>query len=250
MATPQKEALRHELLARWADLERAGGGPDGLPLFSGMGRAAQRLRGAVEYHAARSVLVMPEPALLQARVNLLMDKGRMIAATPGLKKGLVRVEAGQVPVPRRSRDLRGGALEKAGKVLRFPRARLGRVDLMLVTGLAADQRGVLLGDGRGLNDLAWAVLVKLKAVSKATKVVALLDEEQLLEEIPAEPWDLAADVIVTPERILRPPQPSRPLPADPARLPARLAGLPLVQAVWSTGGGPDDDDDDDFFEDD
>jgi hypothetical protein len=77
-------------------------------------------------------------------------------------------------------------------------------------------------------------------------VVALLDDAQLLEEVPAEPWDLAADVIITPEQILRPPRPSRPAPTDPARLPERLAGLPLVQAVWSTGGGPDGD----FFEDD
>lgn len=244
MGAPEKDALRHELLTRWADLV-TDGGPAGLPLFPSMGRAAQRLRGAAEYRSARSVLVMPDPALLQARVNLLMDKGRMIAATPGLKKGLVRIEAAQVPVPRRSRDLRGGALEKAGKVLRFPRARLGRIDLMLVTGLAADQRGVLLGDGRGLNDLVWAVLVKLKSVSKATKVAALLDDEQLMDEVPADPWDLAADVIITSEKIVRPPRPSRPLPADPAGLPERLAGLPLVQAVWATGNG-----DDDFFEDD
>jgi 5-formyltetrahydrofolate cyclo-ligase len=236
MAADDKQSLRAELRQRWADLWPEPEETSGLPKFPGLGRAAQRLRSCAEYQTARSVLAMAEPPLLQARINLLMDKGRFIAATPGLKKGLVRIEASQVPVPRRSRDLRGGALAKAGKVLRFPKAKLGRIDLVLVSGLAVDRSGVILGDGRGLADLAWAVLVKLGGVSRQTKVAALLDDPQIMDRLPSDPWDLMADLVVTPGEIIRPSRPIRPRPPVPAALPEHLASLPLVRAVWNLGG--------------
>lgn len=226
----KKNALREELGARWAGLWPEAGSPDRPPLFSGLGRAAERLRHQPEYLRASQVAVMPDPALLQVRINALQDGKTLIAATPGLKQGLVRISPQDLPTPRRSRELRGGALAKAGRVLRLPGAKLGKVGLLVGAVMAVDQRGNTLGDGRGLLDLFHALLLALGAINPATPLAVLAAEEQVLPALPAEPWDAGANLVLTPERALRLPQAARPA-AGLDGLPPALARLPLVKAA-------------------
>lgn len=234
-ASADKEALRRELSLRWAQLWPDSGAPGRPPLFPGAGKAAERLRRQPAWRQARVVLIMADPVLLQARINALADHKTLVAATPGLKQGLVRIAPEQTPVAQRSRLLRGGSLLQAGRPLRFPQARLGRVDLLVGAVLAVDQEGRTLGDGRGLLDLTYAVLQKLGAVRADTPLAVLAAPEQIAKALPAQAWDLAADLIVTPQEILSPPQRPRPR-AGLDRLPPRLAELPLVQAVRGLQG--------------
>ncbi|MCB2187230.1 MAG: 5-formyltetrahydrofolate cyclo-ligase [Deltaproteobacteria bacterium] len=232
-----KAALRQELAARWAELWP--GGPAALrpPHFPAAGRAAERLRRLAEYRRARQVLVLADPALLQVRVNLLADHKLLLAGTPGLKDGLVRFADQMVPLLRRSKDLRGGALRQNGRPLRLPRDLPGRVDLVVGTALAVDRQGNLLGDGRGLWDAVWAVLGLAGAVSERTLRVALVDQAQIREEtLPVEAWDVGVDLVVTPQESIRCPQARRPRPSLEG-LPPALASLPLLKSARDLGNG-------------
>lgn len=236
-ASLDKEGLRQELAGRWPQLWPESGEPGRPPRFPGAGKAAERLRRLPVWRRARNVFIMPDPPLLQARINALADNKTLIAATPGLKQGLVRVTPDRVPIPLRPRLLRGWSLVQAGRVLRFPQARLGRVELMLGAVLAVDQQGRTLGDGRGLLDLSWVLLRELGAVEEQTPVAVLVAAEQVLERLPADTWDLGVDLVVTPGEVLRVTQPPRPR-GGLAGLPPRLASLPLVQAVRAKAQAP------------
>jgi 5-formyltetrahydrofolate cyclo-ligase len=71
---------------------------------------------------------------------------------------------------------------------------LNRLDLILVPGLAFDRWGRRLGRGKGFYDRLLAHVTGLKCG------VAL--DEQMVEELPEEPHDIAMDFILTPTRWL------------------------------------------------
>ncbi|MBU1274531.1 MAG: 5-formyltetrahydrofolate cyclo-ligase [Proteobacteria bacterium] len=225
-----KEDLRQELSARWQELWPQGVKPGRPPMFDGAGRAAERLRRLKEYRMARVVAITPEPCLLQARINALNDNKSLLATTPGLKQGLVRITPPDVPLPLRSRALRGWSLAEAGHQVRLPTSRPGKAELLVGAALAVDRRGRILGDGRGLLDLTWALLIHLKVISAETPVAVLVHDYQVMDELPDEPWDLWADLVVTPTRLLRMAGVRRPT-ARLEDLPGRLASLPVVQAA-------------------
>jgi 5-formyltetrahydrofolate cyclo-ligase len=228
---PEKQALRDELGLRWAELWPASGAPERPPAFAGINRAAERLRRQPEYLRATLLAVMPDPALLQVRINALQDGKVLLLATPGLKQGLVRITNQDVPLPQRSRDLRGGALFKGGKPLRLPGAKLGKVGLMVGAVVAVDEQGNTLGDGRGLLDLFCTLLTSLGAAGARTSLAVLAAAEQITPTpLPQDPWDRGADIIVTPERTLRPAGAAHPAPSLEG-LPPSLARLPLVKAA-------------------
>jgi 5-formyltetrahydrofolate cyclo-ligase len=215
---------------RWAELWPGSGAPDRPPAFAGINRAAERLRRQPEYLRATLLAVMADPALLQVRINALQDGKVLLVTTPGLKQGLVRITAQDVPLPQRSRDLRGGALFKAGKPLRLPAAKLGKVGMIIGAVVAVDENGGTLGDGRGLLDLFHTLLATMGAVSARTPLAVLAAEEQVTDGLPQDPWDRGADVVLTPGRVLRPVGAAHPAP-NLDNLPPALARLPVVQAA-------------------
>jgi 5-formyltetrahydrofolate cyclo-ligase len=79
-----------------------------------------------------------------------------------------------------------------------PGARLGvdairSADLVLVPALAVDRRGMRLGRGGGSYDRALARLAP-----GAPLIVALLNEDELVEKVPAEPHDRPVHGVLTP----------------------------------------------------
>ncbi len=244
-AMKEKEQIRQEYRARWAELWPPDGEALRPPHFEGSGRAAERLRRLPEYRRARTIAVLADPVLLQVRVNALADGKTLLAGTPGLKQGLVRITPQMLAIQLRSRLLRGGSLVQAGKPLRPPADRLGKAELLVAPALAVDAGGGLLGDGRGLTDLLYALLVSQGVITPRTPVVVLVDSRQLSEEVfPAQAWDLGADLAVTPEEVRRFSPPRRPT-AGLDDLPPGLAALPLVRALRGQLAPAWDDDDDD-----
>ena len=71
-------------------------------------------------------------------------------------------------------------------------------------------------------------------ISAETPVAVLAHDDQVLEELPEDPWDLWADLVVTPTRVLRMAGVRRP-DAPLESLPPKLASLPVVQAAQGQG---------------
>ncbi len=71
-----------------------------------------------------------------------------------------------------------------------------KLDLIIVPGVAFDRNGGRIGMGKGYYD---RFLETKKEVSK----VALAFSEQVLEEVPKEPYDENVDMIITEKEIIR-----------------------------------------------
>lgn len=69
------------------------------------------------------------------------------------------------------------------------------LDLVVVPGLALDQRGYRIGHGAGYYD---RFLAKVNRTFK----LGLAYDFQVLEEIPADPYDIPMDGLLTPEKFL------------------------------------------------
>ena len=93
--------------------------------------------------------------------------------------------------------LRTGAfsiLEPTGDPL--PSEQLPEAELIVCPGLAANRQGDRLGRGGGWYDRA------LKHASQSAPVWLLLNDDEVLDTIPIQPWDRRVDVIVTPTRMI------------------------------------------------
>jgi 5-formyltetrahydrofolate cyclo-ligase len=69
---------------------------------------------------------------------------------------------------------------------------IARVGVVLVPALAADQRGARLGRGGGSYDRALA------RVPSGVPIVALLYDDELVETVPADAWDVPVTAAITP----------------------------------------------------
>jgi 5-formyltetrahydrofolate cyclo-ligase len=225
----EREEIRQSLWLRYQELWPGMGQKNRPPEFLGQNKAAERLRRTQAWRLSRCVVVLPDPVLLQVRINALQDGKQLMAVTPALKQGFVRLEPSGVPFALRKQSLGGHAMAKCGKRLLFPNAKPGRAQLMVIPALAVGADGLVLGDGRGVADLAYALLRAMGAIKQNTPVAALCAEEQLGQDIPAKPWDLYADMAVTSEAVHQ----FKVNHTDPGidRLPDKLAGLPVVKGV-------------------
>ena len=85
-------------------------------------------------------------------------------------------------------------LEPTGDPL--PSEQLPEAELIVCPGLAANRQGDRLGRGGGWYDRA------LKHASQSAPVWLLLNDDEVLDTIPIQPWDRRVDVIVTPTRMI------------------------------------------------
>ena len=87
---------------------------------------------------------------------------------------------------------RFGLLEPAGR--RLPAAALAEAGLVIVPALAVDRRGARLGRGAGFYDRS------LPLRDPAARLMAVVRDDELLDEVPAEPHDVRMTDALTPGR--------------------------------------------------
>ena len=161
-------------------------------------------------------------ALAEQVTTLLPDRPGILAAylslptEPGTTPLLARVrEAGhRVVVPRIAGDQLAwvrlpddavlatgpmGISEPVGDALSD--GALATVDVILLPGLAVDRTGVRLGQGGGYYDRALAA-VPAHADGGPLRVVVLFDDE-VVQQLPAEPHDCRVDAVLTPSGVVR-----------------------------------------------
>lgn len=203
--------------------------PGVIPPFPGQGRAAERLRALPEYREATTVMVPPDKAQQQVRVNALMDGKRLIAASPGLRQGFFLLSRDFLPPKDWARACRSSGISRFGRPLSLE--ELHRVDLMATGAVAVGLNGGRVGKGSGYFDLEYMILRELGAVDETTPVVVLVDDLQVFDQVPMEDKDVAVDVIITPTRTIRIKQrPRRPEGIPWEGLPEKV--IRRVKPLW------------------
>src|SRR4030042_6382390 len=86
-----------------------------IPTFPGQNKAAERLRRLAPYQRAKTIMVPPDQAQLQVRVNALMDGKRLIMATPGLRDGFYLLHKGAIKARDWQQAARSSGVRRVGK---------------------------------------------------------------------------------------------------------------------------------------
>lgn len=159
--------------------------------------AARRARGAADLERARAAIA--DLTLVAA----VAGGWRCVAAyepmrtEPGSVGLLERLAANGmqvlVPVTLPDRDLDWAVRGPGGKVGgSLGLDAVSRVDAVLVPALAVDRDGVRLGRGGGSYDRALA------RCSPGCRLLALVFDDEVLDALPNEPWDVAVHAAITP----------------------------------------------------
>ena len=184
------------------------------------GKAALRQRLLAARRSVSDDARADEARSLADHVNAVLDSGGTVCAyvpvgaEPGsiemLDVLLRRANRVLLPVARTTADnspvalqwgeyrpgqlvaARFGLLEPAGP--RLPATALAEASVVLVPALAVDRTGVRLGRGRGFYDRT------LVSRNPHARLVAVIRDEELLDELPHEPHDVPMTHALTPGR--------------------------------------------------
>lgn len=174
---------------------------------------AARLATAGDVHAAEAAALADHLTELQITggtvcgyVPVGTEPGSTAMLDALARRGLrvllpvVRTSANGEPMPLMWGEYRPDALLPAGFGLREPAApwlpatALGEATLVLVPALAVDRRGVRLGRGAGFYDRS------LPLRDPGARLLAVVRDTELLDELPAEPHDVPMTHALTPQR--------------------------------------------------
>jgi 5-formyltetrahydrofolate cyclo-ligase len=188
MATASKAALREQLLAARrcvADDVRAA--------------EARMLSEHLELVVSSGsticayVPVGTEPGSIEMLDMLLRRSGRVLLP-------VARSTADDIPMPLRWGEYRTGELTPGPWGLLeppepwLPASTLAQASLVIVPALAVDRRGVRLGRGRGFYDRS------LDGRNPQARLIAMVRDVELVDELPAEPHDVPMTHALTPQR--------------------------------------------------
>ena len=208
----RKQAIRDRI---WSLLEKRRvaafpGARGRIPNFVGASAAADRLAGLDEWRSARTIKCNPDAPQRYVRLRALREGKIVYMAVPRLRQERCFWELD----PRRLRDLRtaasiGGAA-KAGRPV-DPRD-LPHIDLVVAGSVAVSRTGARLGKGGGYSDLEYALCRTVGCIDDRTRIATTVHPIQIVRgAVPETDHDFRVDLIVTPDRVLRPRR-SRPQP--------------------------------------
>jgi 5-formyltetrahydrofolate cyclo-ligase len=134
-----------------------------------------------------------EPGSIEMLDVLLRRAGRVLLP-------VARVSADDVALPLRWGEYRSDGLARGRWGLLepvepwLPASALAEAGVVLVPALAVDHHGVRLGRGRGFYDRSLAFR-NLQA-----RLIAMVRDEELVDELPSEPHDVPMTHVITPKR--------------------------------------------------
>jgi len=180
-----------------------------IPNFVGASEAAQRLRSTPEYHQSRVILVNPDSPQRSVRLAALRDGKTVIMPTPRIRSGFLLLLPEKIPEPRySSASTIRGAFKFSRRI--HP-SDLPVIDLKVMGCVVVTRSGQRIGKGEGYSELESAILLEFGKLTQETPYVTTCHEVQLIDPQISdfEPWDLVVNMIITPKRILRIPNPKK-----------------------------------------
>ncbi|WP_257297770.1 5-formyltetrahydrofolate cyclo-ligase [Haloarchaeobius sp. FL176] len=231
----EKEQIRQQV---WDDLEESGTARfpypphDRIPNFAGADAAADRLTESDEWQAARTVKANPDAPQLPVRRAALRAGKTLYVAVPRLRDERCFVELDPEAVTDIDDATTVGGLADAGVAVGPD--ELPHVDLVVSGSVAVSEDGARIGKGEGYSDLEFGVLAEFDRVDARTTVATTVHERQVRgEALPHDEHDVPMDLVVTPERTVRPAGDGRrPSGIDWRALPEeRIDEIPVLQRL-------------------
>ncbi|BBZ41297.1 5-formyltetrahydrofolate cyclo-ligase [Mycobacterium conspicuum] len=139
------------------------------------------------------VPVGTEPGSVELLDRLLRRAGRVLLP-------VARIADDNTPAPLQWAEYRPGALTRGLWGLLeppepwLPASALAEADVVFVPALAIDRRGARLGRGRGFYDRS------LPGRDPHARLIAVVRDDELVRELPAEPHDVPMTDALTPRR--------------------------------------------------
>ena len=211
------------------------GNPHGrIPPFPGQNKAAERLRRTTLYKESFSVMVPPDQAQLQVRINLLQDRKRLIMATPGLRDGFYEISSRRMPPSLWAKAVSSVGVIRYGRKLASTLTEIGRVDLLVTGAVAVSLQGDRIGKGTGYFDLEYMILREIGSAGGKTPVIAVVDDLQVFKELSWNEKDVSIDLIVTPTKSI-PVHHPRPRPKGIDWLSLQPRQMRGMRPLWELG---------------
>jgi 5-formyltetrahydrofolate cyclo-ligase len=188
MATAGKAALRERLLAARCSVAEDVRADEARSLAQHVDAVAGSGSTVCAY-----VPVGVEPGSIEMLDVLLHRAGRVLLP-------VARTTADDLPVALQWGEYRPGRLVAARFGLLeptepwLPATTLAEASVLLIPALAVDRAGVRLGRGRGFYDRT------LVHRDPRTRLIAVIRDEELLDELPCEPHDVPMTHALTPQR--------------------------------------------------
>lgn len=188
MATASKSALREQLLAARRQVSDEARAATARMLCEHLEQAVTSDNTVCAY-----VPVGAEPGSIEMLEVLLRRAGRVLLP-------VARTSSDNTPLPLRWGEYRSGGLVTARWGLLeppepwLPESALAEASLVLLPALAVDRHGVRLGRGQGFYDRSLA------ARDPQARLVAVVRDEEFVDELPWEPHDVQMTHALTPRR--------------------------------------------------
>ena len=196
------DALEEEKIARFPFP------PHGrIPNVAGASAAAERLVGTAEWKGADAIKINPDSPQRPVRKRALQAGNRLFMAVPRLQDPQPFLELDGTTIDdEHEASTIGGAAEYGEPV---DVVDMPTIDLVVSGSVAVDVEGGRIGKGEGYSDLEYAILREFDRIDVTTPVATTVHERQLWDEpLPTDSHDVPMNLIVTAERIVRPPTPS------------------------------------------
>ncbi|ELY44294.1 5-formyltetrahydrofolate cyclo-ligase [Natronorubrum sulfidifaciens] len=229
-----KAAVRERL---WDDLEDSGEArfpfpPHGrIPNFAGAAEAADRLAAHPEWQAASTIKANPDAPQLPVRRQALRDGKTVYMAVPRLadEQCFLKLDPDELEDYDAATTVSGSS--KHGEQV-GPDA-LEEIELIVSGSVGVTDDGGRIGKGEGYSDLEYAILRGLELVDSETPVATMIHERQLIDEpVSIGDHDVSMDLVVTPERTIRPDGHEQPTGIDWELLSDdRLEEIPVLQRL-------------------
>jgi 5-formyltetrahydrofolate cyclo-ligase len=162
--------------------------------------AAERLSQTEAWRGAAVVKVNPDAPQRGVRFRALRQGKTLLMPTPRLREGFILLDPAAIPANKWFAASSIAGASHLGKPIALD--DLPRIDLLVFGSVAVTEHGDRVGKGEGYAELEFAVLRTLGRVPADVLIATTVHDEQLVEAIPREPFDVPLDVICTPTRTI------------------------------------------------